>query len=262
MTKHLFLLAIAINIPGRLDAAPPPPVSPGAPLLERAGERVKQFWEDFSGVTCTETLSQEKFNEKGKAVLRNSSRYDYLILLGWDRGELWVDESRVEVGAPRQARPGSSLLATRGFATLLLILHPEFQASYAFDLPVPDKDPSVARIDFTPRVGARSPGALELKGREYPIAWEGSAWVNLTTASIVRIEARWKEPPKELGLERLSSDVRYAPVELRTGAARWLPQSATVEVSTPHQSWRNHHEFTQYRSFSVQVEDKLGGKVQ
>lgn len=256
MFKHLCRLAIATSFVGISGAAP----GPDAPLLERAGERVKQFWDDFSGVTCMETLSQEKLNDKGKVVLRNVSHYDYLILLAWEGGQLWVDESRVEVDPPREGRPSGSLLATRGFATLLLIFHPEFQTNYFYSLPVREEGSNLARIDFSARPGARSPAVLELKGREHPISWEGSAWIDTSTAAIVRIEARWAEPPKELGLESLASDVRYASVELRKGTSHWLPQSASIEVRTAHQSWRNSHEFNKYRSFSVEVEDKLGAR--
>jgi len=259
MFKHICHLAIVTSLAGTLPGASSSDAK-GLPLLERTGEHVKQFWDQFSDVTCTETLLQEKLNDKGKTLLRNSSKYDYLILLGWDAGQLWVDESRVEVDPPRKGRPTGSLLATRGFATLLLIFHPEFQPSYAFSLPVAEAETNLTRIDFTARQGGRSPGSLELKGREYPIAWEGSAWVDTSTAVIVRIQAKWKEPPKDLGLESLSSDVRYSAVELRKGTSNWLPQSALIELHTPHQGWRNLHEFSKYRSFSVEVEDKVGAQ--
>lgn len=230
-----------------------------ASLLERAGERVKQFWEDVSAVTCTEILTQEKLNEKGKAVLRSNSRYDYLILLGWDGDQLLVDESRVEIDPPQKRRPVGSLLATRGFATLLLILHPDFQPSYSFSIAAPEPGSNLVQVGFLPRNGGRSPGAMELNGREYPIAWEGSAWIDPVTAAVVRIQAHWKEPPTELGLQALESDVHYSVVDLR-GRSYWLPAAASIELRTEHQAWRNVHEFQDYRSFSVEVEDNLGGK--
>src|SRR6185436_1060811 len=109
---------------------------------------------------------------------------------------------------------------------------PEFQSSYSFTAPIAEAGSNLTRIDFTAHNGGRSPGALEVKGREYPIAWEGSAWLDAATAAIVRIEARWKEPPKQLGLESISTDVRYGPVELRRGTTYWLPQSALIQLGT------------------------------
>ncbi|MEO5923698.1 MAG: hypothetical protein ABIR70_07735 [Bryobacteraceae bacterium] len=251
MTKFISRWAIAISLVGAASGA-----TPANDLLERTGERVKLFWEQFSAVTCTEELVQEKLNEKGKTAIRSYSRYDYLIVLGWNKGELLVDESRVEVEAPRKGKPSGSLLATRGFATLMFILHPDFQESYSFALPV--QEPSgLMRIDFLPRSGARSPGALELKGREYPILWEGSAWIDPATASVTRIEAAWKEPPEAIGLQSLKSDVSYGPVELRAKQAYWLPTSAKVSLQSLHQTWRNEHRFTKYRLFSVDVKDEV-----
>jgi hypothetical protein len=179
--------------------------------------------------------------------------------MGWDKGDLLVDESRVEVAAPRKGRPTGSLLATRGFATMLLIFHPEFQSSYTFSAPVDDTNSTLQRIDFLPRPGMRSPGAMELKGHEHPILWEGSAWVDPATAAVVRIDARWKEPPEALGLVSLHSDVRYSPVNLRAGENYWLPEAATIELKTLHQGWKNEHRFTKYQLFSVDVKDEVNG---
>jgi hypothetical protein len=253
MTKSFSHWVIVISLACGASAASPP-----SDLLERAGEHAKLFWDQFTAVTCTEELSQEKLNEKGKTAIRTESRYDYLIVMGWDKGDLLVDESRVEIEAPRKGRPTGSLLATRGFATLLLILHPDFQSSYAFSAPV-EESPRLLRIDFLPRLGARSPAAMELKGREYPIMWEGSAWIDPATNAVVRMETRWKDPPEALGLVSLHSDVHYEPYDLRSGQAYWLPQSAVIELKTLHQSWRNEHRFAKYKLFSVDVRDEVGG---
>jgi hypothetical protein len=253
MIKSFFHWAIVISLTSGIHAASAP-----SDLLERAGQHAKLFWDQFTAVTCTEELSQEKLNEKGKTAIRTESRYDYLIVMGWDKGDLLVDESRVEVEAPRKGRPTGSLLATRGFATLLLILHPDFQSSYTFSEPVEEASRSL-RIDFLPRPGSRSPGAMELKGREYPILWEGSAWIDPATAAVTRMETRWKDPPQGLGLVSLYSDVRYGPVDLRTKETYWLPNTATIELKTLHQSWKNEHHFAGYRLFSVDVKDEVGG---
>jgi hypothetical protein len=249
----LFRSAIAISLAVAARAA-----APDSLLLERAGERVKRFWEEVSGVTCTEELSQEKFNEKGKTILRSDSRYDYLILLAWDGDRMLVDESRVEIDPPRKRRPAGSLLATRGFATLLLILHPAFRPGYSFEV-AGLEDGNLVRMDFRPRTGGPTPGVLELKDREYPIAWEGSAWIDPSDATVVRVKASWQNPPEALGLRSLTSDVTYARADLR-GRSYWLPASARVELHTAHQGWRNVHQFSGYRSFAVEVEDRVGGE--
>ncbi len=267
MIRPFFRLAIVINllalapVPGAPATTAPATAPPAATLLDRAGQRVQQFWDELSSVTCTEHLAQEKFNEKGKTLLRSQSDYDYLISMRWSGGELLVDESRAETSAPARKAPQGSLLATRGFATLLLILHPEFQSSYFFS---PQAEAEIegrklVPVTFVPRTGGKSPGALDLKGREYPIAWEGTAWIEPASGMVARIEAHWREPAEEIGLETLSTDVRYAPVSLRA-KTYWLPQSAQIEVKTRHQHWRNLHRFAAYKLFAVETETKIEEK--
>ena len=255
MIRPFYQLAIVISLASRAIAAD---ASPDALLLDRIGQHVKQAWDDLTAVACTEKLTQEKLNEKGKAVLSSRSTYDYLISLNWDQGQLLVDESRLEVGPPQKKRPESALLATRGFATLLLIFHPEFHGSYRFTF-LPEEDVAgrkLSLVNFLPLNGARSPGVMELKGHEYPIAWQGTAWIDPVTASVVRIQAHWKEPAEELGLETLSSDVHYAGVPLRN-RTYWLPEAALIEVKTRHQHWRNSHQFEHYKLFSVDADSEL-----
>ncbi|MFN7923615.1 MAG: hypothetical protein U0Q16_26170 [Bryobacteraceae bacterium] len=250
MTNSIFLLVIATSAPEASGA--------GSALLDRAGERVRKFWDEMYSVTCVEHIRQEKFNDKRRVVLRADAQNDYLLSMRWNAGELLVDEARTELGPPPKKHPKGSLLATRGFATLLLVLHPEFQPHYHFSVrPVLDMDRSgLVPVDFVPRAGGKTPGVLELKGREYPIAWQGTAWIDSSTGTIARVEARWKEPPEEIGLARLASDVRYGPVKLRT-QTYWLPQSAHVELETRHQIWKNEHRFDGYRLFSVETETKI-----
>lgn len=266
MTKHLYHWAIGISLLGlpaaakAAEASVAPVMSEEAELLERLGERARQVWDNLSLVTCTEDLLQEKLNEKGKVVIRSKSSFDYFILLSWDAGKLVMDESRVEIDPPRKRRPKGALLTTQGFATLLLVVHPEFQTSYSFSLGEKDPATGLTPLHFVPRNSGPTPGALELSGRTYPITWAGTVWVNRNTAEIIRTEARWYQPPEQLGLESLSAGVDYAPVKLEERTLQ-LPQKAKVELSTEHQWWRNTHTFAGYRLFSVETNISIGDDV-
>jgi hypothetical protein len=41
------------------------------PFLERVGHTVEVFWKDFSSMTCTEQILQEKFGKSGKIAYRH-----------------------------------------------------------------------------------------------------------------------------------------------------------------------------------------------
>lgn len=247
MIRYFLLSVIVFNLP--LAAA-------DTALLTQAGQRVKKFWDDLASVSCTETLLQEKLNEKGKVILNWRTRNDYLLSLHWDAQGMLLDESRVPVAEPRKKAPASALLVTSGFASMLLIFHPEFQSSFTFTM-LPDEDAGdhkVARVGFLYRNGTPSPGVLAVRGSDYPIAWEGTAWIDPQTAVVTHIQAHWRDPAAEIGLQSLSADVVYAPVESRDAHAYWLPASARIDLETRRQHWRNTHTFSSYKFFSVDTD--------
>ncbi len=228
-------------------------------LLDRIGEQVQHFWTDFSSVNCTETIEQEKLNAKGKTIQRETASYDYVILMQLTGDDLRVEESRIQQGKKREkgTKKHRSLLITDGFATLVLVFHPHFRGSYKFS--PPEKDWSAGwleyRIDFEHLPGASTPAVLQVGGRDYPLGWKGTAWVNPGTLAIVRIRAGLREPMTNVGLLRLDSDVHYTGVEYAaTGELHWLPEVAVIEAQTKRQHWRNTHRFSDYKHFSVDTE--------
>jgi hypothetical protein len=230
-------------------------------LLDRIGQRVEHFWTDLTSVNCTETIEQVKLNPKGKAIQKETASYDYVILMQLIGNDLNIEESRIQQGKKRAkgTKKNRSLLITDGFATLVLVFHPHFRESYRFSLveeePVDGK--ILYRIDFEHQAGARAPAVLQVGGRDYPIGWKGSAWVDSDSLSIVRIRAGLRDAMANVGLLRLEGDVHYAPVEYSTGDVHWLPEVAVIEAQTKRQHWRNVHHFSDYKHFSVDTEVRI-----
>jgi len=64
-----------------------------------------------------------------------------------------------------------------------------------------------------------------------------------------------------VGLKSLVSDIAFAPLTFKDAKqAYWFPTQARVEVETPRQHWRNLHQFTQYKKFSVSTEEQVATK--
>lgn len=256
MIRFFSILAIAFELlPARALAEAPVTLET---VLDRAGKRVEEFWDQFSAVTCTETVSQAKLGSGGKVLIQRTSAFDYLVILQLTGDDLIVDESRLAQGPPNKEsdRP---LLATSGFATLLLIFHPYFQGSYEFSLGGAEDSggKELREVRFAHIRGRRAPSVLQLRSRDYPLEWAGSAWIEPQTGIVSRISVGLKAPMDDVGLKRLSSDVRYAPVRFQDSKEQpWLPQTATIEADTVHQHWRNTHQFSRYRKFSVSTDSK------
>lgn len=232
-------------------------------LLERAGEENAHFLEQFSEVKCTELVTQEVLNKNGKVEAKQQSTFDYLAILTSAGGNLSLSESRLPVKQGKQVDKNVPLLVSNGFATLFLVFHPYYQGSFQFTALGDDliAGQQLTRVGFRHIPGTRSPMAMVLRGREYPLDLEGTAWINPASGVIAKITAGLENGLPDLGLQQLQTEVQFAPVPFRDVAeTSWFPVVATVDVETPKQRWRNTHRFTDYKRFSVSTEEAVANK--
>jgi len=229
-------------------------------LLNRTSKQVSSFLEQFSEVKCSEHVEQDKLNKDGKIELKEESTYDYLVILSNPGVELTLDESRLEVKAAKAEKKSRSMLVSNGFATLFLIFHPYYSGGFQFteleDEMVDGR--RFSKIAFRHVKGSRTPAALSLRGKEYPLELSGTALIDPQTGVITRIEAGIESTMEDVGLSALNSEVQYAPVNFRgSKESFWFPSEARVEVQTPRQHWRNVHRFSDYKQFSVSTEEQV-----
>jgi hypothetical protein len=232
-------------------------------LLERASKQTSQFLEQFSDVKCTELVRQEKLGKDDKVQLREDSTYDYLVILSNEGGELNIAESRIPVHEAKKDRKNTSMLLSNGFATLFLVFHPYYSNAFKFALAGEEElnGRILEKVSFEHIPGMKSPAALALRGREYPLELTGTAWIEGETGSIAKIEAGIADTLQDVGLKTLSSEIEFAPITFQDlKRPYWFPTQARVEVETPKQHWRNLHQFTQYKKFSVSTEEQVATK--
>ena len=224
-------------------------------ILDLAAHAAERAIVDLSAVACTETVVEAKLNQKEKTEERRKRTFDYLVLLDTDDGDLSVTESRIEQAGAKKADV-KPLLASTGFATLLLILHPYYQNSFEFsDLgSVEDGGRRLRRLGFEFRPGKRSPSVLRAGAREYPLAWKGEARLDEATGRVASIEASLGAQLEEIGLQRLEVEVRYGTAA--RDSQEWLPLEAVIDLKTHHQHWRNVHTFGGYKHFDVTTTEK------
>jgi hypothetical protein len=224
-------------------------------LLGIAAKAAEREIVALSSVACTETLTETKLNLKDKTEERRRQTFDYLVLVDTDDGGLAVTESRVEQGSSKktEAKP---LLASTGFATMMLILHPYYQNSFAFsDLGTAEQDGRTwRRLGFTFQPGKRSPSILRSGAQEFALAWQGEALLDEATGQVVSIHASIGSQLEEIGIVSLDATVHFAPASGDSG--QWLPAEAVIDLKTQHQHWRNVHTFSNYKHFEVTTTEK------
>jgi hypothetical protein len=233
-------------------------------LLQRTNDQVAKFVDQFSDVKCTEHVEQQKIRPDGKLELKENSTFDYLVILTNAGGEISLDESRLPVKEEKKdEKKHVSMLVSNGFATLFLVFHPYYSPGFRFTDLGDDSINGHAfhKIHFEHVPGMRSPAALALRGREYPLELAGIAWIDPKTGSIARIQSTLNEGMEDIGLRSLNTEVDFAPVPFNDGAdPAWFPVQATIEVESPRQHWRNIHRFTDYKKFSVSTDEKVAQK--
>ena len=155
------------------------------------------------------------------------------------------------------------MLVSNGFATLFLVFHPYYSSGFEFtDLGAEQLDGHpFHKVQFKHIAGMRSPAALALRGREYPLDLAGVAWIDPQTGVIGKIDAGLGSSMEDIGLKSMHSEVQFQPVPFKNSKdVYWFPAQASVEVETPRQHWRNTHDFTDYKRFSVSTEEKVAEK--
>ena len=227
-------------------------------LLSRVNAQSAKLVSEFSNVQCTERVEQEKLRPDGKVQFKEESTFNYLLLLTNDGGDLSLQESRIAVHEPKPAKRNTPMLLSNGFATLFLVFHPAYSGSFHFTLAGEEtvNGRMFEKIQFEHIPGMRSPAALALRGREYPLELSGTAWIDAASGAIAKIQAGIGDSLQDVGLKSLRSEIDFAPETFRTTKQTfWLPAVASVDVETPRQHWHNTHQFTDYKEFSVGTEE-------
>jgi hypothetical protein len=271
-----FLIAIfactallrAQNLPPKNNADTP--AAPGDPAMMarvnnamlQARKLIDNFFQLTSNVVCTENVSQTVIGKNNKPMYREESAFEYQLQSSTRSGSLRLAENR-EARKAAFRDPNRTLLITNGFASMLLVLHPNYEASYSFE-PLGEEvvdGRTLAKVEFKPIPGASSPAAIQLGGRNYPLQLKGIIWIDEESGAVVKLISSLDGGLDDLGLHDIRSEIHYSIVQFHEPEeAYWMPASAVIDVETPKQHWRNVHRFTDYKRFRATIQVELGDK--
>jgi hypothetical protein len=254
------LLSVACLFLARLASAEPQPLDL---LLDKTAKEVSLYLDRVSDVRCTEQVQQIKLDKNGHSERSENGTYDYFVLLQGGEDELLLNESRIPKREPKE-RKNMPMLISNGFSMLYLIFHPYYRNSFRFE---PESDEVIdghvyRRVRFDHIPGNRTPAAVSVRGREYPLDLTGEAWFDSATGMITRIKAHLSNDMHDVGLRSLRAEIDYAPVKLPDWPQTYrFPTLATVEVETLRQHWKNVHHFTEYKRFLVDTQETVTAKA-
>ena len=225
------------------------------PALLLARRNIANYFAEAANMVCTESVTQAMLGKNDKPFYREESDYEYQLQASTDNGRLKLVESR-ETRKASLRDPARTLLITNGFTSMLLIVHSDYENSYTFE---PDGEEttdgvSLVRIRFSAVPGASSPAAMRLRGRSYPIPLSGTVWIDSKTGAVTKLIASVGSGMSDLGLQGMRSEIHYGLMQFHDPAeAYWMPISATIDVETPRQHWRNVHRFGSCKRFRATI---------
>ena len=100
--------------------------------MVHARKLIDGFFEQTSNVVCTENVAQTLVGKNNKPMYREESTFEYQMQSSSRSGSLRLAETREALKAAFRD-PNRTLLITNGFASMLLVLHENYEASYIFE---------------------------------------------------------------------------------------------------------------------------------
>ncbi len=261
-TKSLLpLLSVLMFVP---QAAALGQSTPLDGIVNQVEEKVEGYVTSLADLHCTESVTQEKLGPKGHVQAKEHAQYDYLIMMQGGVDDFQLNETRIAASSGKSKPIPTSMLVSNGIATALLVFHPYYRDSFKFEIGQDETvdGKSLVPIHFEQIPGRRTPAALALRGREYPLELKGTAWIDRQSDEVVKLEASLVNDMSDIGLHALQIHVEYRPVPIGKAESTFdLPMVAVVDVTTARQHWRNTHVFDAYKSFSTDVEQDPNVKV-
>jgi hypothetical protein len=251
---NLGLLLVPVACWGAADSPVP------ANLIDQAQKQVVDYIGKLADLHCTEDVMQQKLKPNGYIDVSRKSQYDYFLYMQGSSYDFQLSESRLEVGTSKPAH--APMLLSNGFSTLLLVFHPYYRNAFEFSAePVVSLEGRlVVPVHFAHIQGARTPAALALRGREFPLELEGTAWLDASTGQVVRMNAGLEREMTDVGLKALKIEVDYMPAP-KSSDNFMVPAKAVVDLETPKQHWKNTHTFHNYKLFSIEATQDPAVKV-
>jgi len=237
-----------------------PPVEPNAvcaldDVLQKAGERIREFVTNVDRFTATELLKHESINRWGFAAPSETRKFDYVVSVEEIRpGYLGVQEYRSRHGSGEDFPDG---VATNGLPALVLIFHPYNAGSFEMTCEGLARWNGALGWQVHFRQRSDRPNTIRsyrigTNGPSYAVALRGRAWIAADSYQILRLETDLIAPLPEIRLATDRAIIEYGPVHFREGNVdMWLPQSAELYYDWRGRRSHRRHSFSNYLLFSV-----------
>ena len=246
-------------------------------LLTKVGNQVEVLFRDFPNTSSRERIRMEILDANGRPVHALTKDFQYLLVAEIPPPEneregsnpaviLSPNSPRVKVNEYRTDSKGSEvdalklegLFLTSGYETVPLFFHPYYRDGSVFRYLGRETTGAKNRVIAFAQIPdkARLRGNIESFGILFGFFLQGFVWVDPTTYQILRMRTDLLFPLFEASLTQQTTVIDFEKVRFNeTGRALWLPHEVTVYSAFMGRNYRNRHQYSQYRQFTVDAKE-------
>jgi len=243
-----------------------PPVEPESAcnldeVLQKAGQRIREFVKNVERFTATESLVHETINKSGDVSGTEKRRYNYMVTMEEIRPELFDVEEYRGGGPSSEEAPGGFL--TKGLPALVLIFHPYYSGSFSMSCEGLANWNGHRAWQIYFRQRADKPNKIRsyrigLNAPSHPIALKGRAWFVADSYQIVGLQTDLIDALPDLRLTVDHANIEYGPVHFSSrGVDMWLPKTAELYCDPKGKRIHRRLSFSNYLLFSVDEKQKI-----
>jgi Flp pilus assembly protein TadD len=231
-------------------------------ILRAVGENVQSQFQNFADTVSSERVQQQTLRSKGTAYSSLDQKCEYLMLAQPQKAGVDIQEYRTDLHGARIELGGAQrgFMITSGFASADLIFHPIYQSDADFRYlgrqKIQGRAALVIAFAQKPRI-ARLFERFNSGNASVLILVQGLAWIDAETNRILRLRTDLLKPAREVRLNSQTTELDYG--EVRFGGAPasfWLPRRVVVTIEWRGKNFRNVHEYSDFRLFNVQTDEK------
>lgn len=252
-------------IPELKNVSPADPATSAAQLsgiLQKVGQNVAALFHNFPDTISVEDVRQETLGRRGKVENSLDQKFQYLLLAQTEKIGLGLQEYRTDSSGAPTAPHGleGGFMITAGFASDALILHPDYQSGSDFrylgretlDGHLTEVVAFAERPNLAKMIERFNDGKTSVL-----ILVQGVAWIDSTTDQIIRIRTDLLKPQSQVRLTQQTTEINYSAVQFKgLNSSLWLPHEVVVTVEWKGKTFRNSHQYSDFKLYKVGSEEK------
>ncbi len=224
-------------------------------LLAKVGANEDLFLYNIPTLSSQEEVTQEKLDSHGwvQGLPVFTGHYNYVVRAHVSGEGIRFSEGRTDADWQRIDSPvANGFTLAQGFALFPLHFHPFHQTAEKYRYL--GRQVLDSRNDYVvafAQEGEKSQlsGVVTVNGVDFPVAYQGIAWIEPDNFQIVRMRIDLLKPRPEVGSQM--TDIQLSEVRLPLVAKPlWLPRDVIVTRPSKDSALREKHQFSDYRVFT------------